>query len=111
MTKSGFRGALDYYRALPIFLEQSGAFRHAVISKPSFFISGEVDSLRELGNTAASDLQNTLTRLVGYEQLPGVGHWPQFEAAGVATGLLLEFLSSTESDRSETCSVKMLTLL
>jgi pimeloyl-ACP methyl ester carboxylesterase len=46
--RTGFHGALNYYRAAESYFDLSGAFKGAKITQASFFIWGKADGLRQL---------------------------------------------------------------
>ncbi|GJG89363.1 epoxide hydrolase [Gemmatimonadetes bacterium T265] len=93
-TRHGFRGPLNYYRAIQPYFDEAGAFAGAPIRQPSFFTVGAVDGMQRLRAATEAGLRPTLPGLRGFVELPGVGHWPQLEATAVVNDALLGFLRS-----------------
>jgi pimeloyl-ACP methyl ester carboxylesterase len=90
--RTGFHGALNYYRAAEPYFHLSAAFKGAKIVQPSFFIWGKADGLRELYPLTVDQLRAGLTGLVGALELDDVGHWVQHEASDVVSEQLVKFL-------------------
>lgn len=98
--KSGFRGGLNYYRALPLSFDLLPAFRHAVIRQPSLYVWGAADGLcRFFHPTTPSleELRHFQPRLVKQVRLEEVGHWVQHEAAQRLNEELIGFLDGLEA--------------
>jgi pimeloyl-ACP methyl ester carboxylesterase len=93
-TRTGFHGALNYYRALDPFTRHSAAFAGAKIRQPSMFLAGALDGLNLVAQPNAESMRISLTGLRSFTMLDGVGHWPQLEAADATNAALLEFLRS-----------------
>ena len=95
--RSGFHGALNYYRAIDPFLAvASGPYAGATIAQPSWFLTGAEDGLRSFQPDEAT-LRRSLTDLRGLTVLDGIGHWPQLEAADQVSRTLVEFLSQVST--------------
>jgi pimeloyl-ACP methyl ester carboxylesterase len=91
--KTGFHGALNYYRAIDPFLASAGrAFAGATIRQPSFFLTGQDDGLNVVRSVTAESLRGVVPALCGFVELEGVGHWPQLEAPSRFNRALLGFL-------------------
>jgi pimeloyl-ACP methyl ester carboxylesterase len=91
--RTGFRGPLNYYRSLQPGFELCAAWKGAVVTKPSYFLIGEEDGLKNIGGGLTdNELRKVLPGLVGWQTLPGVGHWPQHEASDATSAALLSFL-------------------
>jgi pimeloyl-ACP methyl ester carboxylesterase len=93
LSRSGFRGGLNYYRninALPGIL---APFIGATIDQPALYLGGELDLIA--GNTpeALAALPSTVPGLRRVEVLPGAGHWLQQERPDEVNAALVEFLS------------------
>lgn len=92
-SRTGFRGGLNYYRALDTFYSiASRPFSRALIKQPSFFVMGGADGLNKLLNVSEQSLREALPGLTGFLMLDGVGHWPQVEAPELLNRALLDFL-------------------
>ena len=88
-VRTGFHGALNYYRSIQLSFDLSAPFKGKLVEQPSFFLTGEADGLNQL---SGNDLEQSLPGLLGQIVLPGVGHWPQLEASSETNAVLLEFL-------------------
>lgn len=91
-ARTGFRGALGYYRSIQPWFDLAAPYRGAVIGQPSFFLVGEVDGLNRMRRTSEAELRAGLPGLRGFLELPGVGHWPNREAPDAFNAALLGFL-------------------
>ena len=90
--RTGFRGALGYYRSIQPWFDLAAPYKGAVIRQPSFFLVGAVDGLNLLRRTTETELRVGLPGLRGFLELPGVGHWPHREAPNAFNAALLGFL-------------------
>jgi pimeloyl-ACP methyl ester carboxylesterase len=90
--RTGFHGALNYYRAAEPYFHLSGAFKGAKISQPSFFIWGKADGLRDLYPLTPDQMRGGLPGLLGALELENIGHWVQHEASDVVSEQLVKFL-------------------
>jgi len=90
--RTGFRGALGYYRSIQPWFDLAAPYKGAVIRQPSFFLVGAVDGLNLLRRTTETELRVGLPGLRGFLELPGVGHWPNREAPNAFNAALLGFL-------------------
>ena len=93
-TRTGFHGALNYYRSLDLFTRHSGAFAGAKIRQPSMFLAGTREGLNLVAMPQEESMRVNLTDLRSFTLLEGVGHWPQFEAPSATNAALLAFLRS-----------------
>lgn len=99
-NKTGFHGALNYYRALdPFWTRASRLYAGARIRQPSFFLTGELDGLNMLTRPDANTLREGLPGLLGFELLKNVGHWPQLEAPARFNDVLVKFLNDVRPMR------------
>ena len=92
--RTGFRGGLNWYRAIRLSWELTAAWRGAPIHQPSLFIGGERDDVLKFPAARASidKFQRTLPGLRGCHILEGAGHWIQRERTGAVNALVLDFL-------------------
>ncbi len=88
MTGEGARGALNWYRAMPL----SPPKLAAPISVPTLYVYGTADFA--LGRKAADLTGKHVTGPYRYEVLDGVGHWIPEEASDKVNALLLEHLAA-----------------
>jgi pimeloyl-ACP methyl ester carboxylesterase len=89
--RTGFHGALNYYRAAEPYFHLSAAFKGAKVTQPSFYMSGRSDNLRTL-YPPLEKLRAGLPGLVGSVELEGIGHWIHHEATEQVNKQLLQFL-------------------
>lgn len=93
-TRTGFHGALNYYRAIDPFTRHSAAFAGAKIRQPSMFLAGALDGLNVVAQPSREAMASNLLDLRSFVILEGVGHWPQLEAPDGTNAALLAFLQS-----------------
>jgi len=96
--RTGFHGALNYYRAAEPYFYLCGALKGAAIRQPSFYMAGKADGLGEL-YPPFEKLRGGLPGLVGSLELENIGHWIQHEASAEVSAQLLKFLETTKSAR------------
>lgn len=97
--RTGFTGALNWYRTSKENFELSGAWRNAPLTVPALFIGGDRDlvynwpGIRDyigmMGGLTIRDLRTC-------EILEGCGHWTQQERPDDVNRLLLEFLAGLD---------------
>ena len=94
--RNGFRGPLNWYRAIRKSHELLTAWRGAAIGQPALFIGGEKDDVLKFSSSRSGLAQHaeTLPGLRGNHILEGAGHWIQREKAEAVNSLILEFLGS-----------------
>jgi pimeloyl-ACP methyl ester carboxylesterase len=92
--RTGFRGGLNWYRALRRGPELLAPWHGAVIRQPSLFIAGDRDDVMRFPASAAAVARfgHSLPALRGSHVLAGAGHWVQRERAADVNALLIEFL-------------------
>jgi pimeloyl-ACP methyl ester carboxylesterase len=97
-TRTGFTGALNYYRCRDRNWEITAFLDGAVVRQPSLFIGGAADpSLEPIEIRGLYDqLDNYLPGLHKKVMLPGVGHSAAEESVDQVNELLLEFLEQLE---------------
>ena len=88
--RSGFHGALNYYRAIQPFFDLSGAYVGAKISQPSYFMWGKSDGLFPVYRLTETAMRERVPGLRGYVGLDGVGHWVQHEDAAEVSNQLVK---------------------
>jgi pimeloyl-ACP methyl ester carboxylesterase len=92
--RTGFHGALNYYRAVQPFFDLSAAYMAAKITQPVCFIWGKSDGLFPIYHLTEAAMRERLTGLKTYAGLDGIGHWVQHEAAAEVNDQLVRFLSA-----------------
>jgi len=97
-TRTGFTGALNYYRCRDRNWEITAFLDGAVVRQPSLFIGGAADpSLEPVEIRGLYDrLESHLPGLRKKTMLPGVGHGAPEESVEQVNELLLEFLAQLE---------------
>jgi pimeloyl-ACP methyl ester carboxylesterase len=95
--RTGFHGALNYYRAVQPFFDLSGAYFGAKIRQPSYFILGKADGLFPIYQLTEAKMRERCPDLRGYLELDGVGHWVQHEAANQVSEALITFARSVSA--------------
>jgi pimeloyl-ACP methyl ester carboxylesterase len=90
--RTGFHGALNYYRAVQPFFDLSSAFTGAKIPQPSFFMWGKADGLIPIYKLTEASMRERAPGLKGYVGLDSVGHWVQHEASDLVSDQLVRFL-------------------
>lgn len=92
--KTGFNGALNYYRAMQLSFELLAPFKGKLVQQPSFFLGGAEDGLVKIaGPQNSAGQKKYLPGIVDSVIIPDVGHWPQLEASEQTNAALLEFLT------------------
>jgi len=94
--RTGFHGALNYYRAAEPYFYLSGAWKGAKVTQPSFYIAGKADGLGVL-YPPVEKLRAGLPGLVGNLEIDNVGHWVQHEASAEVNEQLVKFLRTVTS--------------
>lgn len=94
ITRSGFRGGLNWYRNIHRMPGCLAPWAGATLDQPAVYIAGSTDLIA--GNTPeALDLMRaTVTDLRRCELLDGAGHWIQQERPAEVNERLVEFLRS-----------------
>jgi pimeloyl-ACP methyl ester carboxylesterase len=91
-ARTGFRGALNWYRNLDRLWQQTSFLAGAQLLQPSLFVAGEVDAGIILYRKAFETLESGMPALQRKAVLPGAGHWVQQERPHEVNELLVEFL-------------------
>ena len=90
--RDGFRGPLNYYRAIQPYFDEAGAFAGSLVRQPSFFAFGTEDGMARLRAPRREDLVRIATDLRGFLPIEGAGHWLQLEASDIVNRELVGFL-------------------
>jgi pimeloyl-ACP methyl ester carboxylesterase len=92
ITRTGFRGGLNWYRNINRLPAITAPFLGATIEQPSFYMGGSTDLIA--GNTpeAISAMQQALGDLRHCEIIEGAGHWLQQECASEVSSAMVAFL-------------------
>ena len=94
LTRSGFRGGLNWYRNINLLPDILAPFVGATIDQPALYLGGELDMIA--GNTpeALAALPASVPGLRKLEIFPGAGHWLQQERAAEVNEALVDFMQS-----------------
>lgn len=100
-SRTGFRGALNWYRAQDIFWEATPFLVGRQILQPTLFIGGADDPwIAQVGQEAIDNLDKSVPNLWKKVLLPGIGHSVEQEAPNEVSQLLIEFLRFVDSQPS-----------
>ena len=96
ITRTGFRGGLNWYRNINRLPAITAPFLGATIEQPSFYMGGSTDLIA--GNTpeAISAMQQALGDLRHCEIIEGAGHWLQQECASEVSSAMVAFLEELD---------------
>ncbi|MCU1359677.1 MAG: hypothetical protein JWN99_966 [Ilumatobacteraceae bacterium] len=94
MSRTGFRGGLNWYRNLNAIPAILAPFVGATIDQPALYLAGELDMIA--GNTpeTLAALPNDVPGLRDLQIFSGAGHWLQQERASEVSDALVGFLRS-----------------
>ena len=93
-TRTGFRGALNWYRNMDRDRELLGFLAGSKIQQPSVFLAGAEDAVVTIYRAAFDSLEQTMPRLTAKILIPGAGHWVQQEKPEEVSRHLREFLAA-----------------
>lgn len=97
-SRTGFRGALNWYRAQDVFWEDTAFLVGRKLFQPTLFIGGADDPwIAQVGQTAVENLEKSVPNLWKKVLLPGVGHSIEQEAPTEIVRLFIEFLRDVDS--------------
>ncbi len=91
--RTGFTGALNWYRNVDSNWEQTPFLAGAKLPQPALFLAGEADGIIALRRAAFDSLEKAVPKLTKKVLLPSAGHWVQQERPTEVNQLLLEFLA------------------
>lgn len=94
--RSGFHGALSYYRNLPADQAVLAPLAGTQLTVPAYFIGGEYDVATWWGAEERRRAHEVIADYRGETILEGCGHWIQQERADDTNRLLLDFLRGLE---------------
>jgi pimeloyl-ACP methyl ester carboxylesterase len=98
-ARTGFRGALNYYRNVDRNWEILGALAGLQVSVPALYIAGDRDFLLSFPGTdqLLANQKNFVPGLRKIQMLPGCGHWTQQERPNEVNAALVEFIRALPS--------------
>jgi pimeloyl-ACP methyl ester carboxylesterase len=93
--RTGFRGGLNWYRAMDLNWERDADRAGAPIRVPTMFVAGTEDPVLQMsGNDAIETMARDVPDLRGIHLLQGAGHWVQQERPAQVNQRLVSFLRS-----------------
>ncbi len=93
-SRSGFRGALNWWRNIDRSWELMAAFGRATITVPALYIAGDRDIIVEVFQPIIAKQSAMVPKLRPAVMLPGCGHWTQQERAPEVNTAMIDFLRS-----------------
>ncbi len=98
---TGFRGGLNWYRAVDLNWELLSAYSGGKITQPALFIWGDQDPTLEMpGVSKAIEHMPEVVPQSRSTVLTGAGHWIQLERVDEVNGALLAFLQELSEARA-----------
>ncbi|HEY4012945.1 MAG TPA: alpha/beta hydrolase [Polyangiaceae bacterium] len=91
-VRTGFTGALNWYRAMDLSWELTAPFVGLPVSAPALFMYGDRDPLVRHMHRAIVNLRRHVPRLKDTVVIEGAGHWVPLEAADRVNRRLVEFV-------------------
>jgi len=94
--RSGFRGALNYYRNIDRNWELQGSLAGATVQIPALYIAGDRDFVVSFPGTdqLLANLKQFVPALRKIQRIPGCGHWTQQERPDEVNAAIVDFLRS-----------------
>ena len=91
-SRTGFRGGLNWYRAMDLSWEIMEPYKDANVEQPALFIGGSADPAKNFAPPSMMD--GRVPRLEQHE-IQGAGHWVQQHAPREVNEILLRWLAAT----------------
>jgi pimeloyl-ACP methyl ester carboxylesterase len=97
--RTGFRGALNYYRNVDRNWEILGAMTGLQVIVPALYVAGDRDFVISLPGTEQllANLGSIVPGLRNVQMLPGCGHWTQQERPDEVNAALVDFMLALPS--------------
>jgi len=97
--RSGFRGALNYYRNIDRNWELMAPFADTKVTVPALYVAGDRDMVVSFPGTdqLLANLKHFVPALRDIQMLPGCGHWTQQERPSEVNAAIIEFVRSLPS--------------
>ena len=89
--RTGFSGALAYYRNLDRNFERGEALAGRRVEQPALFVTGSRDPIKQIAPAQVMD--GSVTDLRRVVEIEGAGHWVQQERPDEFNAALLDFLA------------------
>jgi len=97
-ARTGFRGALKWYRGQDIFWQETPFLIGRKLLQPTLYVAGGEDPAVEFNRPAVDSLETSVPNLWKKVLLPGVG--TEQEAPGEVNRLMVEFLHSIDDAKN-----------
>ncbi len=97
--RTGFSGALNYYRNIDRNWEILGAMQGLQVTVPALYVAGDRDFIVGAPGTdqLIANMKNFVPGLRGVRMLSGCGHWTQQERPDEVNAALIDFLKTLPS--------------
>jgi pimeloyl-ACP methyl ester carboxylesterase len=97
--RSGFRGALNYYRNIDSNWELLAAFADVPVTVPALYVAGDRDMVVAFPGMEQllANLKHFVPALRKIQMLPGCGHWTQQERPAEVNAAIIDFLRGLPS--------------
>ncbi|MCX7361118.1 MAG: alpha/beta hydrolase [Alphaproteobacteria bacterium] len=94
--RTGFTGALNWYRNVDRNWELQGSLQGAAVTVPALYLAGDRDfvAIAPGMDQLLANLKRFVPALRPIEMLPGCGHWTQQERPGEVNAALIDFIRS-----------------
>jgi len=94
--RSGFRGALNYYRNIDRNWELQGSLAGATVTIPALYVAGDHDFIVAApgADQLLANLKTFVPALQKIQMIPGCGHWTQQERPNEVNAAIIDFLRS-----------------
>jgi pimeloyl-ACP methyl ester carboxylesterase len=94
-ARTGFTGALNWWRTIDLSWELMAPWQGAPVTPPALYVHGDRDGSIQLPGATdlIANLRAFVPNLKQTVELPGVGHWTQQERPAAVNAALLEFLA------------------
>lgn len=93
-TRSGFRGALSWWRNIDRSWELLAPFAGAKVTIPALYMAGDRDFTAAIFSQFITKQSEMVPKLRQAIMLPGCGHWTEQERAPEVSAAMIEFLRS-----------------
>jgi pimeloyl-ACP methyl ester carboxylesterase len=93
-TRSGFRGALAWWRNIDRSWELLAPLAGATVTVPALYIAGERDFVAAVFSQEIAKQSALVPKLRPAMMLPGCGHWTQQERAPQVSAAMIDFIRS-----------------
>ncbi len=89
---SGFRGPINWYRNIPVNVQNTPELEGRHFTQPAAFAAGERDLGLQFSPRWREHLEAAFDDLRAVDIIEGAGHWPQMEKPAATTAAMLRFL-------------------